>query len=67
MIDLKCLERKILAAAIAASGISKAEISRKASINRVTLNRHLGGPPETMSADNLLAVWQVLNEYAKGQ
>lgn len=58
--DLSCLNRETLAAAIAASGLSKAAIADAAGINRVTLNRHLAGPPATMTVDNLLKIWHVL-------
>jgi hypothetical protein len=58
--DLGILVREQLAAAIKASVLTKAEICRRAGINRVTLNRHLNGPPACMTVDNLLSLWQVL-------
>lgn len=59
-IVLSILDRQTLSDAIASSKLSKAEISRRAGINRVTLNRHLAGPPECMTVDNLRKVWSVL-------
>ena len=58
--DLSALDRKTLTKAIKASGMSKAAIADAAGINRVTLNRHLVGPPACMSVDNLRLVWRVL-------
>ena len=60
MINLECFERKLLAGAIKNSEMSTTEIARKAGLQAVTITRHLEGPPETMNADNLKAIWEVL-------
>ena len=63
MIDLKCLDREVLAAAIEACKLTKVEICRRARIDRMTLHLYINNKT-SMSADNLLAVWEVLDSQS---